>query len=114
VDAGVAVTLKISKGPEVATYSYSGSVTKPTDSGYTDGTVVAVKLLGSDGTELWKQSSVTSFPVSINLSGIKGITSGKVVLTYNVTVYTVDTNTGLSTTSTKEVSESRDVTFTKE
>jgi len=114
VDAGVAVTLKISKGPEVATYAYSGSVTKPTDSGYTDGTVVSVKLLGSDGTELWKQTSVTSFPVSINLSGIKGITGGKVTLTYNVTVYTVDTNTGLSTTSTKEVSESRDVTFTKE
>lgn len=112
VENNVSVTLRISKGPEPVTYSYNVGISKPTDARYTEGTVVEVKLMGSDGKELFKQPSVTSFPVTINIRNIS-VSSGTVYLTYDVPLYTTDTN-GNAVVSKETIVEKRDVTFTQE
>lgn len=112
VENNVSVTLRISKGAEPITYYYNVGVTKPTDARYTEGTVVEVKLIGSDGKELFNQPSVTSFPVSINIRNLP-VSSGTIYLTYEVQVYSFDNN-GNSAVTKDTIEEKRDVTFTQE
>jgi serine/threonine protein kinase/beta-lactam-binding protein with PASTA domain len=86
VDSGTAIDLKVSLGPKTASYSYSGSIQAPTsaeDPEYRDGLSVTVTVDTADGIQLLN-TNTTSFPISVNYTGIKSGT-GTITFTYTVT-----------------------------
>lgn len=120
VNKDSAVDVRISTGSKQATYTYSGNITGPTaaeDPAYRDGTNVAVTIVTADGTQLLN-TTTSSFPISVNYSGIKSAT-GTITFTYVDTtdpVTTTDPNTGAATvtqgTSTDKT-VTRAITFTE-
>lgn len=86
VDSGTAIDLKVSLGPKQSTYSYSGSIQAPTaeeDPEYRVGLSVTVTVDTADGIQLLN-TNTTSFPISVNYTGIKSGT-GTITFTYTVT-----------------------------
>lgn len=100
VEAGTVVDMRLSIGPKAVTYSYSGSITAPfEDSEYKDGMSVQVSITTADGKQLLS-TTTSSFPISVNYTGITSAT-GTVTFTFTVTTEpTVTTNpeTGETTT----------------
>lgn len=86
LEKGSAVDIKVSLGPEEATYSFKESITAPTleeDKYYKEGTEVQVVLTTADGKELLN-TKVSSFPMAE--MNYKGLTSATGTLTF---IYTV-------------------------
>lgn len=124
VDPGTSVDIKVSQGPEPTqapvTYKYNGSISAPTEteaSGYKSGTSVNLKLVADDGTVLL-DNTVTSFPHSVNFSGIKS-SGGTLTMTFNVEVAGAPTEdaegnqvAGATTTEVRTVT--RRIEFTQE
>ena len=121
VDKGTAIDLRVSIGPKQGTYSYTGSIEAPSaeeDPEYRDGLNVTVTVDTADGIQLLN-TSTTSFPISVNYTGIKSAT-GTITFTYMVTTEAVtDTNpeTGEVTTTegtSVQKTVAREVQFTPE
>jgi len=121
VEPGTKISLKISMGAKVFTYSYSGSITGPTleeDSAYEDGTSVSVTITTEDGTQLLN-TKTSSFPIAVNYTGIKSAT-GTIQFVYTNTtsdVTTTDPATGetvVTPGTSTEKTVTRTVQFTKE
>lgn len=119
VDKGTAIDLKVSAGPEQVTYRYSEGITAPTeDPDYKGGMAVTVTVTTADGTQLLS-TQTSSFPVSVNYTGIKSPTG---VITFTFTVQTEDTtttdpDTGETVTipgSSQEKTVKREINFTQE
>lgn len=116
VDKGTEIDVKVSKGPELAFYSFSKTVEAPNDIDYKGGDATVV-LIGSDGSIIWKSASPTVFPVNINMTGIQNISSGKIIVSYKVTITSqiIDANGNSTTQSTEEArSAEESVVFVKE
>lgn len=119
VDKGTAIDLSISTGPEAATYKYAEGIAAPTeDTDYQNGMSVNVTVTTADGTQLLS-TQTSSFPVSVNYTGIKSAT-GTITFTFRVekeATTTTDPNTG-ETVTNPPVSEDRtvqrEVSFTQE
>ena len=120
VDAGTVVDLKYSVGVGTVTYSYVGNVESPAveDSDYKAGSSCTVVLSTTTGVEL-KRETTTTFPVSMNITGIPDCETGTVTIIYNVSV-PGQTTTGedgqIIETPAEDVERTvvRTVTFTKE
>lgn len=115
VALGTEVDIKISVGAKPRSYSCNAVVEAPTDPLYT-GTEATVMLVGSDNNSYYVQN-VNQFPVTINVSGIRDVSSGQIMITYtvNVTSTVTDENGNQVTGTTQETrSETRDVVFTEE
>ena len=119
VDKRTAIDLKVSTGPEQVTYRYSEGITAPTeDPNYKDGMAVTVTVTTADGTQLLS-TQTSSFPVSVNYTGIKSPTG---VITFTFTVQTEDTTTTDSDTGetvtvpggSQEKTVKREINFTQE
>ncbi|MCI6714707.1 MAG: Stk1 family PASTA domain-containing Ser/Thr kinase [Lachnospiraceae bacterium] len=119
VDKRTAIDLKVSTGPEQVTYRYSEGITAPTeDPNYKDGMAVTVTVTTADGTQLLS-TQTSSFPVSVNYTGIKSPTG---VITFTFTVQTEDTtttdpDTGETVTvpgGSQEKTVKREINFTQE
>lgn len=82
IDEGTEVSIKLSLGPEPRYYDCNISVAAPPR--FTTGTANVV-LTAPDGSELWN-TTVSSFPVQINLSNIYAVPKGKLTITYTVYV----------------------------
>lgn len=121
VDPDTAIDIKISMGPVDLSYGFNASIDSPVleDPAFVAGTPVTVILTTADGKELLR-TNTTSFPVSMNVSGIKGSPTGKVVFQYVATsqpVTTTDPETGESVTTPgvqEQKALERIVTFTPE
>lgn len=121
VDPDTAIDIKISMGPVDLSYGFNASIDSPVleDPAFVAGTPVTVILTTADGKELLR-TNTTSFPVSMNVSGIKGSPTGKVVFQYVATsqpVTTTDPATGESVTTPgvqEQKALERIVTFTPE
>ncbi len=119
VEKGTVVDLKVSIGPEEATYSYAESISAPTeDAEYQNGMSVTVTVATADGTQLLN-TQTTSFPVSVNYTGIKS-PSGTITFKFTVTTQattTTNPDTGevitVEGTST-EKTVTREITFVQE
>lgn len=103
VDPDTAVDIKISKGPVDLSYGFNASVDSPVleDPTFVSGTQVTVILTDAEGKELLR-TNTASFPVSMNVSGIKGSPTGKIVFQYVVQtqpVTTTDPATGETVTT---------------
>lgn len=87
VDPSTPVDIKISLGPVDLTYGYNASVESPVleDPAFVSGTPVTIILYAEDGQELFRVPDRTDFPVPVNISGIKGNATGKIVLQYVAT-----------------------------
>lgn len=119
VDKRTAIDLKVSTGPEQVTYRYSEGITAPTeDPNYKGGMAVTVTVTTADGTQLLS-TQTSSFPVSVNYTGIKSPTG---VITFTFTVQTEDTtttdpDTGETVTvpgGSQEKTVKREINFTQE
>ena len=82
VDEGTEVSLKLSLGPEPRYYDCNVIVAAPPR--YTGGTATVI-LTAPDGSELWN-TTVSAFPVQINLSQIYAVPKGTLSITYTVFV----------------------------
>lgn len=87
VEPGTVVDYKISIGTGESTYSFIGNIESPAaeDAQYVAGTEAVVILTTSVGVEI-KRETTTTFPVSFNVSGIKGAEDGFIVIVYPVTI----------------------------
>lgn len=120
LEKGSTVDIKISLGPEAATYSYSGSIQGPTaaeDPLYTEGTQVLVTIVTADGKQLLS-TRTSSFPIAVNYTGMTSAT-GTVTFTYTVNIEetTADDGTGNMVTvpvHTEEKVVNRDLQFVQE
>ena len=119
VDKGTVIDLKVSIGPEQATYKYTESITAPTeDEDYRDGMNVMITVTTLDGTQLLS-TQTSSFPVSVNYSGIKSA-AGTIQYKFTVTTEpttTTDPETGdiITTEGTStEKTVTREITFDRE
>ena len=120
VDAGTVVDLKYSVGVGTVTYSYVGNGESPAveDSDYKAGSSCTVILSTTTGVEL-KRENTTTFPVSMNITGIPDCETGTVTIIYTVSV-PGQTTTGedgqIIETPAEDVERTvvRTVTFTKE
>ena len=120
MDAGTGVDLKYSVGVGTVTYSYVGNVESPAveDSDYKAGSSCTVILSTTTGVEL-KRENTTTFPVSMNITGIPDCETGTVTIIYTVSV-PGQTTTGedgqIIETPAEDVERTvvRTVTFTKE
>ena len=83
VDPGTKVDLKVSKGPMEITYGFNANVDSPIleDPAFLSGTQVTVILMTAEGQELMR-TNTAAFPVTMNVSGIKGSGVGKVIFQY--------------------------------
>jgi len=83
VDPDTPVDIKISLGPVDMSYGFNASIDSPQleDPTFVAGTPVTVILTTADGKELVRTNTNT-FPVSMNVTGIKGSPTGKVVFQY--------------------------------
>lgn len=115
VTSGTAVDLKISIGPQPRSYSCNIMVEAPTDPQYSNGEAT-VMLIGSDN-NIYYNTTTNTFPVLINLSGIRDVSSGQVVVNYTVTLTVTTTDEfGNEVTGIQEEtrSEQYNVPFTEE
>ncbi len=87
VESGTKVDIKISVGTGEKVYFYVGNVESPgnEDQEYVPGSEATVILSTIEGLEL-KRETVTSFPVSMNITGISGSGDGVVTIIYNVSI----------------------------
>lgn len=87
VEPGTKIDYKISIGSGEATYSFVGNIESPAaeDAQYIPGSTTIVLLTTLDGFEI-KREVTTSFPISFNVSGIKGAEEGVIVILYQVVV----------------------------
>ena len=99
VDKGAAVNIKISLGRKTKTYSCSVQITSPAN--FMAGTEAVIVLMSPSGEELGRFST-TSFPYTVNKSGINDISGGIITITY------------LSAEGTWETTSPTAVTFTEE
>ncbi len=120
VDAGTKIDMKVSTGIGTITYSYVGNVESPAleDGDYSSGTPCTIIVNTATGTEL-KRETTSSFPVSMNISGIADSDSGTVNIIYTVTIPgSTTTNENGEVVDIPSVSEERTivrtVTFTQE
>ncbi|MBR5359994.1 MAG: PASTA domain-containing protein, partial [Lachnospiraceae bacterium] len=120
VDAGTTIDMKLSIGVGTVTYSYIGNIESPSveDGDYSSGTEATVILTTREGVEL-KRETTSSFPVSMNISGIADSSSGIVSIIYKVTIpgsTTTDENGNVIDipSITEERTITRTVDFTKE
>lgn len=115
VTGGTAVDLKISIGPQPRSYSCNIQVEAPMDPRYSGGEAT-VMLIGSDN-NIYYNTTTNVFPILINLSGIRDVASGQVVVNYVVTLTVTTTDEfGNEVTGTTEetLSEQYPVPFTEE
>ena len=106
VPKGTEITITVSKGTETVYYNCSYELKIP------DGVVQAnITLKGSDGKEItsWKKADVAS-GFTISKSGIKGISSGTIYVTWYKSVTADDGTTSIEESG----SDSFDVEFTKQ
>ncbi len=112
--AGTEIHYKVSKGPEAAMYSCNYNVAAPAD--YAGGTATIV-MTGSDGSQLFNQTT-ESFPVTISISGLKGVSYGDVVITYEVAqnqeVTDADGNVTIGSVMKQQITDPIRVEFTRE
>lgn len=120
VDSGTVIDMKISTGVGISTYSFVGNIAGPSeeDGDYVEGTEVTVILASSSGQEIYR-TSTTTFPLSMNVTGISGSQEGLVTFHYAVDIpetTTTDEEGNLVTLpgGREERSISRAVKFTKE
>ena len=120
VDAGTKIDMKMSVGIGTVTYSYVGNVESPAleDSDYQSGSSCTVIVSTTSGVEL-KRETTSSFPVSMNISGIPDCENGTVTIMYTVTIpgstYTNDSGEIVDVPSvSEERSIVRTVSFTQE
>jgi serine/threonine-protein kinase len=99
VDKGTGVDIKISLGKKSKTYSCSVQVGAPTN--FMEGSEAVIVLLSPTGVELGRFST-TSFPYTVNKSGITDVSGGVITITY------------LSAEGTWETTSPTAVTFTEE
>ena len=119
VESGTKVDVKISKGTGEKVYTYVGNIESPgsEDGDYSTGSEATVILSTIEGVEL-KREIVTSFPVSMNISGITGSGEGVITIDYKViipgtTTTDEDGNIVTSESVTEERSIRRSVKFTE-
>lgn len=126
VDPGTAVDFKVSQGPEPAqvTYKYNASIEEPTEQEvgvpgykYKTNTQVALKLVADDGTVILDYK-VTSFPHSVNYTGIKS-SGGTLTMTFTVEVPVEPApdqgeDTAVGGTTTEERTVTRRIEFVQE
>ncbi len=111
VEPGTVVDYKISVGSGEATYSFIGNIESPAaeDGQYVPGTQAVVILTTSAGVEI-KRETTANFPVSFNVSGIKGAEDGFIVIVYPVTIPgSTSTNENGETVTTPETVEERSI-----
>ena len=111
VEKGTTVDIKISIGTGEATYSFMGNIESPAaeDAQYVAGTSAVVILTTSAGVEI-KRETTTSFPVTFNISGIKGAEDGFIVIVYSVTIPgSTTTDENGETVTTPETVEDRTI-----
>lgn len=100
LDAGQSVDLEVSIGPDNLTYGFYANVDSPAleDPAYVSGTTTLVVLTTADGKELQRLNTDT-FPVVMNITGIKGSSTGILAFQYTVTpqVTVTDPATGVQT-----------------
>ncbi len=120
VDAGTVIDMKVSIGVGTVTYSYVGNVESPylEDNAYQSGSTCTIIVSTLSGVEL-KRETTSTFPVSMNISGIPDSEMGTVTIIYNVNIPgQTTTNEAGETVEIPEVSEERTivrtVTFTRE
>jgi len=87
VDAGTKIDMKVSVGIGALTYSYVGNVESPAieDNQYQAGGQCTVIVSTTTGQEL-KRETTSSFPVSMNISGIPDCETGTVSIIYPVEI----------------------------
>lgn len=114
------IDIKISMGAGEGTYSFVGNIESPIaeDNAYVPGSQATVILSTSAGVEI-KRETTTTFPVSLNISGITGAEEGVIAIVYYVTIPGQSgTNENGETIVTPETQEERvvhrPVKFTKE
>ncbi|MBR6148703.1 MAG: Stk1 family PASTA domain-containing Ser/Thr kinase [Lachnospiraceae bacterium] len=117
VESGTKVDLRISTGTGEKVYFYVGNIESPgsEDSEYVPGSEATVILSTLEGTEL-KRETVTSFPVSMNITGITGSGDGVITIIYNVTIpgsIDAEGNT-ISEATSEERTVRRSVKFSEE
>ena len=117
VAAGTVVDIKVSVGAMPKSYACNVEVPAPTDPLYVAGNSANVMLVGSDNNTYFGPQDVTQFPITVNVSGIRDVSAGQIIITYTVTVSSTvtdaDGNTVIGTTQETR-SETRPVTFTEE
>ena len=81
------VDIKICIGTGDSTYSFVGNIESPAaeDDAYIAGSPATVILSTSAGVEI-KRETTTTFPVSLNISGISGAEDGVIAIVYTVTI----------------------------
>ncbi|MCM1089919.1 MAG: Stk1 family PASTA domain-containing Ser/Thr kinase [Muribaculum sp.] len=121
VDEGTALDIKVSQGPEAATYKCTANIVAPTREeapDYVAGTEVGLRLVADDGRMLLN-TKTSMFPYATNYYGISS-SGGTLTLTYTVTTAgstTTDPNTGESVGtagSSEEKSFTRRIEFVQE
>jgi serine/threonine-protein kinase len=114
VDAGTGIEIKVSKGAETHTYRCNTSIAAPTSDEAPDysGGSVKLKLTADDGTVLL-ETSVTSFPQSVNFGGLKS-SAGTLTMTYTVTTTEKDADGNVVSTVEAEKVVTRRIEFTVE
>lgn len=120
VNSGTVVDLRVSKGTGEKVYFFVGNIESPGDEDdeYTPGGEATVILSTMEGLEL-KRETVTSFPVSMNITGITGSGEGVITIIYNVSVpgETTENDDGSKVTTEPTVEERkiyRSVQFVEE
>ena len=116
VGQGTIVDLKVSIGSETATYSCNLSIQAPSD--YIGGNAEVILTTADGATQLWYSQNVTSFPVSINLSGFTSSSAyGIVTISYLKSVEEIVTDSdGNQTTQVNQAlaQTQQNVTFSKD
>lgn len=111
VEPGTTIDYKISIGTGESTYSFIGNIESPAaeDAQYVAGTEAVVILTTAEGVEI-KRETTSTFPVSFNVSGIKGAESGFIVIVYPVTIAgSTTTNENGETVVTPDTIEDRSI-----
>ena len=80
VNSGTEIEFRVSLGVEQVFYNCLTTVSAPPDYAGGDATVI---LRAPDGTQLWS-TTTASFPLEINVTNIFAISSGEIIITYNV------------------------------
>ena len=115
VSLGTFVDIKVSVGAQPKSYACNVIVDAPADPEYA-GTETVIMLVGSDNNIYYSQNAST-FPQTINVSGIRDVSFGTVVIHYTVSVTKVETDElgNQTTITTQETrSEMKEVIFTEE
>lgn len=116
VGQGTIVDLKVSIGSETATYSCNLSIQAPSD--YIGGNAEVILTTADGSQQLWYSQNVTSFPVSINLSGFTSSSAyGIVTISYlkSVEEIVTDSDGNQSTQVNQALAQTQqNVTFNKD